>query len=432
MPGANAPADVREDSMRWKANRTGGIRQPPVSLRAVRTAALVLAVIIAALLAAPGVRRAAAGELYRVRVIRRGPTVEMRFCVRAGGVRWHVAAHGDELRLDGSGLRVALSAGAFAALEQPPIKSVRVITAPPTARIVITVTGRCDWAAGLTRADLIVRVAPAGADTAIAQPVVMKLPRPAPHPARPAGAGAPNIDASPGGHRALVAIDPGHGGFDPGTRSDSGVEEKTLALQVALRLQAALERRGMRVMLTRSADYFVPLSQRIAEANRAHADLFVSVHVNWSPNPAASGIEVYYLNNTTDRATIRLAAMENGSAARYSAASGAPGLNYILSDLRQQDKAVESAELARMIERSALGTVKSKLGLRLNDLGARKGPFYVLVGAHMPAVLVECGFASNRVEGRELSSPEYQQAISDGIAQGIARFVRAGGHAGNL
>jgi N-acetylmuramoyl-L-alanine amidase len=161
-------------------------------------------------------------------------------------------------------------------------------------------------------------------------------------------------------------IDPGHGGYDPGTSSVSGVQEKDLALAIARRLEHALSERGLRAEMTRTNDVFVPLPERTAIANRAGADLFVSIHLNWSPNTMTSGIEVYYLNNTTDRATIRLARMENaGAPATYGAGTG-PNLNYILTDLRQQYKANEAASLARMIDAQAVATLDAGLGSNVN------------------------------------------------------------------
>ena len=242
--------------------------------------------------------------------------------------------------------------------------------------------------------------------------------------------------ASEGGEAAirhpLVMIDPGHGGYDPGTSSAAGSQEKDLALAIARRLEHALSERGLRAEMTRTSDVFVPLSERTAIANRAGADLFVSIHLNWSLNSMTSGIEVYYLNNTTDRATIRLARMENaGAPATYGAGTG-PNLDYILTDLRQQYKANEAASLARMIDEQAVATLDAGLGTNVNALGAKMGPFYVLVGAHMPAVLVETGFLSNAGEAQRLASASYQEVLADGIATAITHYFNADVAVGNL
>jgi N-acetylmuramoyl-L-alanine amidase len=226
-------------------------------------------------------------------------------------------------------------------------------------------------------------------------------------------------------------IDPGHGGHDPGTEAAGVVAEKDVALQIAGYLRQTLELRGVYAQLTRGSDNFLSLGERTQLANNAHADLFISIHLNSNPDVNLTGIETYYLNNTSDRATIRLARMENGAAGGY----GAPGsgdLNYILTDLRQGYKANESASLARMIEAESVAGVDSSLGLRMNALGAKKGPFYVLVGAEMPSVLVECGFLSNPNEARLLAEPRYQRALADGIAAAVIQYFNADAAVGNL
>jgi len=229
--------------------------------------------------------------------------------------------------------------------------------------------------------------------------------------------------------RPLVAIDAGHGGFDPGTESASGVAEKSVALAIAQRLAAALAARGVDAELTRKEDQFLSLRQRTELANHAHADLFVSIHLNSSPDWNTSGIETYYLNNTTDRATIRLARIENG---RDYGAAGQSNLNYILTNLRQDYKAHESSSLARMIEAEAAASIDTALGITVNALGAKMGPFYVLVGAEMPSVLVECGFLSNPREAQFLLQPGYQEALANGIALAIIHYFHADAAVGNL
>jgi N-acetylmuramoyl-L-alanine amidase len=229
----------------------------------------------------------------------------------------------------------------------------------------------------------------------------------------------------------VVVIDPGHGGYDSGTAAGAPLLEKDIALQIGLRLQGELEHRGVRAILTRTGDYFVTLADRTAFANKASADLFISIHLNSSPDAATTGIETYYLNNTTDQAAIRLAAMENASGGAYSTAAGGD-LNYILSDMRQQYKANESVALASMIEAETAADLNASLGVRVNALGAMRGPFYVLVGAQMPAVLVECGFLSNRDEAARLASVPYQQMLAQGIAEAAVHYFNAEAAVGNL
>ncbi|MBV8774140.1 MAG: N-acetylmuramoyl-L-alanine amidase [Deltaproteobacteria bacterium] len=227
----------------------------------------------------------------------------------------------------------------------------------------------------------------------------------------------------------MVAIDPGHGGFDPGTETADGIAEKAVALAIARHLETALESRGIGAELTRNDDSFLSLRERTEFANRAHADLFISIHLNSSPDWNTSGVETYYLNNTTDRATIRLARIENGG--DYGAV-GESNLNYILTNLRQDYKAHESSSLARMIEAEVAATVDTTLGTRVKALGAKRGPFYVLVGAEMPSVLVECGFLSDSREAQLLIQPNYQAALADGIARAIVHYFNADAAIGNL
>jgi len=227
----------------------------------------------------------------------------------------------------------------------------------------------------------------------------------------------------------VVMIDAGHGGFDPGTESAGGIAEKAVALAIARRLAAALESHGLAAELTRNDDRFLGLGERTQLANHAHADLFVSIHLNSSPDWNTNGIETYYLNNTTDRATIRLARIENGG--DYGAL-GQSNLNYILANLRQDYKAHESASLARMIESEAATSVDNALGIKMNALGAKMGPFYVLVGAEMPSVLVECGFLSNPREAQFLIQATYQDALAEGIAAAIMHYFNADAAVGNL
>ena len=242
-------------------------------------------------------------------------------------------------------------------------------------------------------------------------------------------AGQAPDNATPG--HPVVVIDPGHGGYDSGTEAGAPLLEKDLALQISLRLKSELEQRGVHAILTRTGDYFVTLGDRTALANKAGADLFISIHLNSSSDFATSGIETYYLNNTTDRATIRLAAMENASGGGYGTPAGGD-LNYILSDMRQQYKANESVALASMIEAQTAADLNASLGLQVSALGAMRGPFYVLVGARMPAVLVECGFLSNRDEAAHLSSMQYQQVLAQGIAESVIHYFNADAAVGNL
>jgi N-acetylmuramoyl-L-alanine amidase len=231
--------------------------------------------------------------------------------------------------------------------------------------------------------------------------------------------------ASP--QRYRVMLDPGHGGKDPGALGEGGVSEKDVVLVISKRLGRKLvERLPVDILFTRTEDVFVPLEERIARANAAKADLFVSIHANASINPELQGIETYYLNNTDDRATIRLAALENGLRPEQSSRNDmdGAGLSYVLSDLIQTGKEEESIALAHYLQEAVVTRARERYPT-VQNLGVKKGPFYVLVGAHMPCVLVETAFISHPVEGKRLMSVEYQEALAEGLFLGIARFLRA-------
>lgn len=225
--------------------------------------------------------------------------------------------------------------------------------------------------------------------------------------------------------RYRIVLDPGHGGRDPGARGINGIKEKEVTLAIARRLATKLRKRlPVKVVLTRDRDVFIPLAKRTALANAAKADLFVSIHANASTNLNLRGVETYYLNNTNDRATTRLAAMENGlGSVTRTVKDGASELSYILSDLIQTGKEEESIALARRIQKSMVGRLQAKYS-GVKSLGVKKGPFYVLVGAHMPCVLVETAFLTHRFEGKRLATSAYQEEIAEGLFLGIARFLK--------
>jgi N-acetylmuramoyl-L-alanine amidase len=232
--------------------------------------------------------------------------------------------------------------------------------------------------------------------------------------------------------RFKIVLDPGHGGKDPGAIGVGGVAEKDVTLAIALRLKQRLEAvPNVDVVLTRGADVFLALEERTARANIEQADLFLSIHTNASPNPRLSGVETYYLNNTNDRATIRLAQMENGLTTMTGHAQGDGDTALILSDLIQSYKVQESVVLAEDIQRALVNTLEARSS-RVGDLGVKRGPFYVLVGAGMPCVLAEVSFLTNPGEGARLARPPYQDAVADGLLHGIQRFIDNTRVAGNL
>jgi N-acetylmuramoyl-L-alanine amidase len=227
------------------------------------------------------------------------------------------------------------------------------------------------------------------------------------------------------GRPLRVVVDPGHGGRDPGARGLDGVLEKDVVLDVARALARRLAGEpGVEVRLTREDDRTLSLEERTALANAAEADLFLSIHANASSHRHRRGVEVYYLNNTNNRGTLRLAAIENGlpwNPSDPSLAARIPDLSYILSDLRQTYKVEESRVLAERVGRSIVERLRGDWpGVPPPEV--HEGPFYVLVGAHMPCVLVEISYLTHPVEGRLLASPSYREALAEGILEGVRRY----------
>ncbi len=220
-----------------------------------------------------------------------------------------------------------------------------------------------------------------------------------------------------------IVIDAGHGGHDSGTIGVDGLEEKDVVLDVALRLGKLLhDRLGAEVIYTRSDDTFVPLETRTAIANKAQADLFLSIHANSSPEPSARGVETYYLNFTAQPDALEVAAREN-------AVSGQS--IYQLSDLVKKitlkDKIAESREFATDVEQGLYGGLaRGNDGLK--DRGVKKAPFVVLIGANMPSILAEISFVTNPRDAGELRQPEYRERVAESLFKGVSRY--AGGLSG--
>lgn len=222
--------------------------------------------------------------------------------------------------------------------------------------------------------------------------------------------------------RLLVVLDPGHGGSEPGAANDQhALVESELALELA-RLTAARLRRIMpraEVMLTRKQDEHLSLEERCALANAMEADAFVSIHLNASSEPVRrGGVTTFVLDTTNDRQALRLAARENGT--RVAEVNGIQGL---LAKYHRQGQARGSSVLARKVQRHTLRSGRKVLP-SLADRGVRRAMFYVLVGARMPAILLEASFLTHDPEARALARPAYRGALAQGIASGIAAYLR--------
>ncbi len=215
-----------------------------------------------------------------------------------------------------------------------------------------------------------------------------------------------------------IVIDPGHGGKDPGALGLYGLKEKHLTLKVSRYLAQELQKTlGCEVLLTRDRDTFIPLIKRPAIANLKRADLFVSIHVNASPNRRTRGIETYYLNFTTDPEAMRVAAMENAVSNQ-----SLSELQSILKKILRNTKIEESRRLAQAVQKALVKRL-SRRWRGVKDLGVKKAPFLVLVGTRMPAILVEISFITNPTEARRLRDERYLREIARGIAEGLKAYV---------
>jgi N-acetylmuramoyl-L-alanine amidase len=215
-----------------------------------------------------------------------------------------------------------------------------------------------------------------------------------------------------------IVIDAGHGGHDTGTIGVDGILEKDVVLDVALRVGQLLhDRLGAEIIYTRSDDTFIPLETRTAIANKAQADLFLSIHANSSPDASARGVETYYLNFTSSPDALETAARENAVSDQ-----SIHQLSDLVKKIALKDKIDESREFASDVETSLYGGLqKGNAGLK--DRGVKKAPFVVLIGANMPSVLAEISFVTNEKDARQLQEPEYRERVAESLYKGVAKYA---------
>ena len=219
-----------------------------------------------------------------------------------------------------------------------------------------------------------------------------------------------------------VIIDPGHGGKDYGAPGYlKGVHEKNIVLQIARRLaQKIREELKLEVIMTRNSDRFLTLEERTAFANTKGADLFISIHTNANRDHRAYGIETYFLNLATDEEAIRVAAMENATSTK-----NISDLQKILYDLMQNAKINESSRLAAYVQSAVIRHLEANHYGRIKSKGVKQAPFYVLLGAQMPSILIEASFISNPRECKRLADPKFQERLAEGVVQGIRTYLQA-------
>ena len=217
-----------------------------------------------------------------------------------------------------------------------------------------------------------------------------------------------------------IVIDPGHGGKDYGAPGYlKGVHEKKIVLDISKKLAEKIRRElGCEVILTRQGDKYLTLEERTAIANTEKGDLFISIHANASRNKRAFGIETYFLNLTTDDESITVAARENATSEK-----NISELQTILNDLLQNAKINESSRLATYVQKEVCHYLGKKYN-RIRDKGVKRAPFYVLLGAQMPSILIETSFISNKTECQRLKDPKYQSVLCDGIVSGIRKYIK--------
>jgi N-acetylmuramoyl-L-alanine amidase len=238
------------------------------------------------------------------------------------------------------------------------------------------------------------------------------------HEAQPNAAGDRSLIRALGLKIGKIVIDPGHGGHDTGTIGPHRLLEKELVLEVSRRLGKLLETRlGADVVYTRKDDTFVPLETRTAIANQEQADLFVSIHANASDDPDARGVETYYLNFTSSKDALEVAARENAVSE-----NSIHELQDLVKKIALKEKIEESREFASDVQRALHSGLAAKSpGIR--DRGVRKAPFIVLIGANMPSILAEISFVSNPGDEHRLKTSEYRQRIAESLYHGISKYV---------
>lgn len=213
-----------------------------------------------------------------------------------------------------------------------------------------------------------------------------------------------------------IVIDPGHGGHDPGAIGPNGVDEKNITLKIGTMLAERLRAMGFQVIMTRNKDVFIPLEERTAIANMSNADIFISIHANASLSHRTKGITTYYLSTTHDRSSMLVAARENATSTKKLS-----DLQLILEDLMKTAKINESAIFANDIQQDMVESLR-KDGYSTPNLGVRSAPFFVLMHANMPSILIETSFVTNPTEERQLEEKRYEKSIVDGVVKGILRY----------
>jgi len=225
-----------------------------------------------------------------------------------------------------------------------------------------------------------------------------------------------------GGKNALIVIDAGHGGHDSGAVA-GGKKEKDLVLQITKKLNRELKRKGYRVYFTRDSDEFIHLARRTQIADHEEAKVFISIHANAISNRSrvnqVQGVETYFLQKSRDARSQRIALRENASVLQ---GTDKLSKNVIIDSVLNGPKIIQSHKLAIDVQRGIIRSLKKDYSGVVNG-GVRPAPFYVLVGASRPSILIEVGYITNPKERARLFSSSYQKRLVEGIVQGVSRYI---------
>lgn len=344
-----------------------------------------------------------------------------------------VASHDENLRAVRVSMLTPTQATLVLQMKRPVSFSSFVLSNPSRLILDLQPAMATDFAHRATR---LIQHAPTPASRTVASPTPIALqPTPSAKPLETAKRNSPALPSpwygteptptvQPSMARVLglrvrrIVIDAGHGGHDSGTIGPGAIEEKDIALDVALRLGRLLQQRlGADVIYTRRTDKYVPLEERTAIANAAHADLFLSIHANSSSDPEVRGVETYFLNFTSSPDAMAVAGRENADSNRSV---------YDLSDLVRKialsDKIDESRQFAGDVQQQLYsGLLFGNAGLK--NRGVKQAPFVVLIGAQMPSILAEISFLTNPEDAAELSRSRYQERLAEALYRGVAEYV---------
>jgi len=331
--------------------------------------------------------------------------------IRGAGIRDEILRKPVEVR---NGLLRQVRAGRFdrdtvrVVIDLERESAYRVFALPGPFRIIVDVDG-----------EGTIPVVPSSPET-VAPPAAVAA---GPSPEDPApSSGTPSVSSTTRKHRVRVMIDPGHGGKDPGATGVNGLKEKDVVLAIGRRIREKLSRSGeFDVRMTRDEDVFIPLEERTAMANKGRADIFVSLHINASPNRRAEGFSTYVLSRgASNREDLELAARENGVPVRK-----LQGVKFIIDDMFTGARKNESLRLAKTVNDAVVRHVSTRYPGAQN-VGLKQAPFYVLVGARMTAVLVEASFISNPREESRLRDPSCLDGIADGVVEAVRYYGKNG------